>query len=93
MILEHKKQLYGTNWMVDKDSRPFLVYMDDFESVNKRRAVYGLKPIKRPVDLAIGAVKYPLGRGFAKEGDMKELTQREYEEYSRHYLKKIQKAD
>ncbi len=59
MILEHKKQLYGTNWMVDNDSRPFLVYMDDFEGINERRAVYGLKPVNRPTNLAIGAVKYP----------------------------------
>lgn len=87
LILEHKKQLYGTQWMVDKDEKPFLIAVEDFSNMNLRRSFYGLDPARRPVNLAKGAKKYPLGKGLAKESDQKQLTKEEYDNYSRHYLK------
>ncbi len=87
LILEHGKQLFGTNWSIDKDGKPFLIPVEDFPNMNYRRAKYGLEPTRRPVNLAIGATKYPLGRGLAKVSDQKPLTKEEYDEYSRHYLK------
>lgn len=87
LILEHKNQLFGTNWMLSKDGKPFLIPVDDFAYVNQRRALYGLDPIRRPVNLAIGAKKYPLGKGLAKASDQKKLNDEEYGRYSRYYLR------
>lgn len=87
MILEHKKQLFGTQWSLDVNENPFLITVEDFTKMNQRRAVYGLDPVRRPVNMAIGAVKNPLGKGLAKVSDQKQLTEEEYERYSRHYLK------
>ncbi|MEO8105019.1 MAG: hypothetical protein ABI602_01650 [Candidatus Saccharibacteria bacterium] len=86
-ILESKSQSFGTNWTIDQDGKPFLITVKNFSDMNKRRAKYGLKPSHRPVNLAVGAAKYPLGKGFAKETDQKDLTDEEYAEYSRDYLK------
>jgi|GEM_PF-1012456 len=87
MILEHKKQLFGTNWNMDRNEKPFLITVEDFSKMNNRRSNYGLKPARHPVNLAIGAIKYPLGRGLAKESDQKPLTPEEYDEYSQYSLK------
>lgn len=86
-ILEFKKQSFGTNWTLGKDGKPFLIAVKNFSEMNKWRAQYGLKPAHRPVNLAVGAAKYPLGKGLAKESDQKDLTDEEYAEYSRDYLK------
>jgi hypothetical protein len=87
-ILEYRKQLYATQWTVNKNGEPFLIAVYDFPHVNERRAVYGLQPVRRPVNLAAGAIKYPLGRGLAKATDQKPLTDEEYQQYSAHYLKR-----
>lgn len=89
MILKTKNQLFGTNWMTDENGHPFLISVKDFKGVNERRKQYGLRPVKRPVDLATGAKKYPLGKGLAQEGDQKALSANEYHEYSRYYLEPI----
>ena len=88
MILDHKEPIFGTQWAVDKSGKPFLIMVENFHEVNRRRSNYGLDPVRRPVNLAIGAVKYPLGRGFAKAKDQKRLTKEEYNEYSRYFLKR-----
>ncbi|GAC1390981.1 MAG: hypothetical protein NVSMB46_02000 [Candidatus Saccharimonadales bacterium] len=89
MILEQRLQKFGTNWCMDKNGKLFLVPVTDFAHVNKRRREYGLDPIKRPVILSVGAEKNPLGSGDAQASDQKELTDDEYEEYSRYYLKSM----
>lgn len=89
MIVEQKKQLYGTNWMQDKQGKPFLVPVKDFPRMNQRRALYGLKPARRPVNLAYGATRYPLGKGLANESDQKKMTQEEYDEYSRYIIRPL----
>ncbi len=89
MILETRKQKYGTQWEISEDGVPFLVPVKSFEDVNRHRAKYGLKPVRKPVNLAIGAEKYPLGRGLASASDQKELTEGEYQRISRNYLQSM----
>lgn len=89
MILERRIQLFGTNWSVAKDEKIFLIPVKDFATMNQRRARYGLKPTRRPVNLSFGAIKYPLGKGMAVAGDQKELSDEEYEAYARYSLKSL----
>lgn len=89
MIIEQKKQLFGTNWTLGEDGVPFLIPVRDFKNVNNRRAMYMLGPIKRPVDLAVGANKYPLGKGIARESDQKGMSAIEHERYTSIYLREV----
>lgn len=86
MIRDKKVQKYGTHWLLDESGKPFLVEVEDFNKMNSLRAVYGLKPTKRPVNLAKGAIKYPLGKGLAIESDQKKLTNDEYNDFIKVYL-------
>lgn len=88
MILKNRQQLYGTNWTVDKTGKPFLVPVKDFHSMNLRRAKYGLGPAMKPVNLAFGAKKYPLGKGLAMVDDQKPMTYDEFKNYSEAYILK-----
>ncbi len=85
MIRDKKVQKYGTHWLLDKSGKPFLVELEEYKKMNSLRAVYGLKPTKRPVNLAKGAIKYPLGKGLAKESDQKKLTNDEYNDFIKVY--------
>lgn len=89
MILNERKQFYGTNWNITKDKKFFLIQVKDFGMANKRRAIFGLGPIKRPVILSVGAEKHPLGTGDAVADDQKELTDEEYESFVRYYRKAL----
>lgn len=89
MILEHRMQLFGTNWSMDKDGNFFLIPVKKFAAMNQRRVQYGLEPARKPTILSVGATKYPLGKGKATESDQKELTDEEYEEYSRYHLRSM----
>lgn len=89
MILEKRKQLFGTNWTTNAQGKPFLIEVEDFHHMNQRRAAYGLKAQRRPVDLARGAKKYPLGLGLARKNDQKKLTNEEYESYAHYFLKQL----
>jgi len=86
MVLEARKQIFGTQWFTDKRGKPFLIETENFNTVNQRRAEYGLGPVRKPVNLAVGAVKYPLGNGLATENDQKAMTDEEYAQYSQFYL-------
>jgi len=88
-ILERKKPKYGTNWSNDEHDKPFLIAVEDFSKLNELRSIYGLEPAKRPTNLAIGAIKHPLGKGLAREGDQKELNEEDYVEYSRYLLEPL----
>ncbi len=87
MVLEHRTQLYGTNWSVDKEGRFFLIPVQDFEQMNERRAGFSMTPRMRPIVYAKGEDKYPLGRGRAQASDQKELTDREYDEFSKNHIR------
>ncbi len=88
-ILKHKKALFGTQWTIDKKGVPFLIAVEDFKNVNQRRASYGLEPIRRPINLAVGAIKYPLGKGLAKATDQRDLTKDEYGIYAKNQLESV----
>lgn len=51
-ILEGKQQMYGTQWLLGEDNKPFLYPIYNFDKVNERRSKYNLKQIKFPVNLA-----------------------------------------
>ena len=89
MVLEERRQLFGTQWKNTKDNKPFLVTVIDFENVNMRRAEYGLDPVHRPVNLAEGAKAYPLGRGLAIASDQKDVADEEYEKIAKYSLKSM----
>jgi hypothetical protein len=89
MILEKKLQYYGTQWMLSESGKPFLVYTKNFETVNERRAEFGLGPIKKPTDLASKTNRHPLGIGNACKSDMQRLTDKDYNLYSKYYLKSL----
>lgn len=86
LILETKKQLYGTQWMVDKNDAPYLIEIIDVDNVTIRRAKYGLEPIKKPKNMASPKNPYPLGKGYADKSFMKSMPQRDYNEYSKYSL-------
>jgi len=85
MIVEERKQLFGSQWSVSSNGAPFLIEVRDFEGVNQRRAEYRLKPIQKCVILSVGADKYPLGRGPAEASDQKELNDDEYARVVKFY--------
>ncbi len=86
LILEKKPQEFGTQWMTDAGGTPFLLPTRDFETVNIRRKNYQLGPIKKPVNLAKHAKKYPLGKGRAVKEDQKTLTEEAYSRYAYGYI-------
>lgn len=88
-ILEKQKQLYGTQWMVDNEERPFLIEVDDFVTANTRRKAYGLGPVQLPQNLADGAQRHPLGKGAAYASHQKKLTDEEYAEYSEFQVRSL----
>ena len=85
-ILEIRKQVFGTHWFMDKNGTPFFVEVTDFQKMNIKRKKYGLPPVRRPVNLAVGAEKYPLGRGLAVITDQKKLTEAEYKDFIGQYM-------
>jgi hypothetical protein len=87
MIFEERRQLYGNNWMINKQGKFFLIPVKDFEHMNERRAHFGLGPRMKPTVYAIGENKYPLGKGLAEASDQKELTDEEYAEFTEGYLR------
>ena len=88
MIAEQRRQIFGTNWCAAKDGTWSLIPVHDFAHVNERRKRYGLSPISKPRNLSVGAEEYPLGKGFANEGDQKELTDEEHARYTENLYRK-----
>ena len=87
MVFEQRTQLYGNNWMIDKNGEYFLMPAKDFEHMNERRAQFGSGPRMKPVVYAIGEDKYPLGQGPAETSDQKELTDEEYAEFTQGHIR------
>lgn len=84
-IYRTQKQVFGTHWLIDEKGIPFFVEVTDFEKMNSKRKKYGLLPARRPVNLAVGAEKYPLGRGYALIDDQKKLTEAQYQSFIKQY--------
>lgn len=86
MILEGKKQSFGTQWLPDKNGNWFLYPVEDFARMNERRAAYGLGGATQPRDLSLEDAKQPWIAIAAKESDQQQPTKEDYGEYSRDYL-------
>lgn len=50
-ILDGKKQLFGTQWFLGYQPKPYLYPVESFEDMNERRKKYGLGVARRPKDL------------------------------------------
>jgi hypothetical protein len=87
MAFETRTQLFGNNWMIDKNGKYFLIPVQDFEHMNERRAKFGIGPRMKPTVYAIGQTRHPLGEGLAELSDQKELTDDEYAEFTRGHIR------
>ena len=87
LAFEHRIQLYGNNWMIDRNGEYFMIPVQDFKHMNERRAQFGLGPRMKPTVYAIGEEKYPLGQGLAEAADQKELTNEEYADFTKGHIR------
>jgi hypothetical protein len=85
LILERKKQRYGTQWMIGADGTFFLPQVENFKNINKLRAKYGLHRIRQPRDLTYGTPKGPPPLE-AQQSDQRPLEQEEYDDIALEYL-------
>jgi hypothetical protein len=81
LIIEGKKQKFGTQWMLGKDGKFFLLPVEDFPNMNKRRAIYGMGKSRHPLDLTDGVPEKEPFRPYTKETDQRAPTKEEYEDY------------
>lgn len=88
LILEHKKQKFGTQWMMGADGKFFLPPVEDFKNINSRRAAYGLGKARRPRDLTYGVPKGPLPPE-TQENDQRAPSHAEYNDNALEYLDEI----
>lgn len=86
LLLEHKPQRFGTIWLFDKNNKPFLPTVEDFEHVNKRRSEYGIEPLRWPKSLAIPESKQPWLKQPLTELVMREPTKQDYNDFARDYV-------
>ncbi len=80
LILERKKQRFGSQWLMGADDTFFLYPVGDFKHMNERRAQYGLDKARHPRDLTYGIPKGPLPP-YTQESDQREPTPEEYDDY------------
>jgi len=92
MVIKKRKQKFGTQWSISENGKmetAYLIPVEDFKNMNKRRKKYGLGPAMKVTDLAYGAEKYPLGKGRAEESNQREMTNNEHRIYSRYFHKSL----
>ena len=53
-LLEHQKQIFGTQWLLGSDNKPYLYPVENFAAMNDLRQRYGLEKLRRPRDLTYG---------------------------------------
>lgn len=82
LIIERKKQRFGTQWMLGADGKFFLPIVEDFARMNDRRAAYGLGKSKHPIDLTNGIPKHEPPRPETQRGDQRAPTEQEYEDFA-----------
>lgn len=85
-ILKTRKQIYGTQWMNDENEQPFLIELHDYENVIKLRKSFNLELISLPHNLSKKGEEYPLGKGTASKSNMRPMSDKLYEQYSKYYL-------
>lgn len=81
LIIERKRQRFGTQWMLGADGKFFLPSVEDFEHMNERRAVHGLGKSKHPIDLTFGVPKHGPPRPETQESDQRWPTNQEYQDF------------
>jgi len=79
LMLERKKQRFGSQWLVGADGKFFLYPVADFKHMNERRAWYELDKARHPRDLAYGIPKGPLPPE-TQESDQRQPTSEEYDD-------------
>jgi len=78
LMLERKKQRFGSQWLMGKNGRFFFYPVEEFQHMNERRAQYGLHKARHPRDLTYGVPKGPLPP-YTRECDQRQPTPEEYE--------------
>ena len=86
LLLEHKPQRFGTQWLFDKNKEPYLPPVEDFAHVNERRAEYGIEPLRWPKSLAIPEAEQPWLQRPLAEASMRDPTEEEYQELVQNHL-------
>ena len=85
-VLERKQQRFGTIWLLDETSYPYLPTVEDFENVNVRRNKYGIEPLRWPKSLAISVEEQPWLSKPLSELIMRDPNEAEYAEQCKDYL-------
>ena len=81
LIIERKKQRFGTQWMLGADGKFFLPPVEDFKRLNERRAAHGLGKSRHPIDLTNGIPKVEPPRPDTAESDQRLPTDQEYQDF------------
>jgi hypothetical protein len=81
LVIERRRQRFGTQWMLGADGKFFLPPVEDFEHLNQRRAVYGLGKSRHPIDLTNGVPEYEPPRLETLESDQRPPTDQEYKDF------------
>jgi hypothetical protein len=78
LILERKKQRFGSQWLMDAEGNFFFYPVEDYAHMNKRRAAYGLEKARHPRDLTYGIPNGP-PPPETQESDQRQPTPEEYD--------------
>lgn len=78
LMLERKKQRFGSQWLMDADGQFYLYPVADFKHMNERRVRYGLGRARYPRDLTYGVPKGSPPRE-TQENDQRQPTPEEYD--------------
>jgi hypothetical protein len=81
LLIERKKQRFGTQWMLGADGKFFLPPVEDFEHLSQRRAAHGLGKSMHPIDLTDGVPEHEPPRPETRASDQRPPTEREYQDF------------
>ena len=81
LIIERKKQRFGTQWMFGADGRFFLPPVEDFAHLNDRREIHGLGKARHPIDLTNGVPAREPPRPKTQESDQRLPSGQEYQDF------------
>lgn len=86
-ILERKPQIFGTQWELDENGYPFLPTVEEFSTVNERRLLYGIEPLRWPKSLAIPESEQPWLKKPIQDAPMRDITDEEFLDKHSKFLK------
>ena len=81
LIIQRRKQKFGTQWMLGSDGNFFLPPVEDFKQMNLRRAAHGLGKSRHPIDLTNGVPKQEPRRADTRANDQRAPTEQEYQDF------------